>query len=116
MDNSISIGGPMEVVGQYDADAAPGGAGVRPSRTTTGGSPRVPGAPVAPPRPSMGLPAEPGTHAVRGPSFADIASLQERIASLEALVRRDEDVLKKLLALIIEKGIATRDEVINRLK
>jgi len=113
IDQGISIGGPMEVVGQFDSEAAPG---VRPSRTTTG-SPRVPGAPLAPPRPSMGTPPEPGANAAaRGPSFADIASLQERIASLEALVRRDEDVLKKLLALIIEKGIATRDEVINRLK
>lgn len=118
MDNGISIGSHLEVVGQFDESAAPGGAGgVRPSRTTTGGSPRVPGAPVAPPRPPMGAPPAPGSHAAHaGPSFADIATLQERIASLEALVRRDEDVLKKLLALIIEKGIATRDEVINRLK
>lgn len=115
LDNGISIGvGPMEVVGHLDESAAPGG--VRPSRTTTG-SPRVPGAPVAPPRPPMGVAPDPSAHAAaRGPSFADIASLQERIANLEALVRRDEDVLKKLLALIIEKGIASRDEVINRLK
>ncbi len=116
LDTGVSIGiGPMEVVGQFDETAAPGG-GVRPSRTTTG-SPRVPGAPVAPPRPPMGVAPEPAAQAAaRGPSFADIASLQERIANLEALVRRDEDVLKKLLALIIEKGIASRDEVINRLK
>jgi hypothetical protein len=115
LDQGVSIGGHMEVVGQYDDSAVPGG--VRQSRTTTGGTPRVPGAPVAPPRPSMGTPADPSSQAAnRGPSFADIATLQERIASLEALVRRDEDVLKKLLALIIEKGIATRDEVINRLK
>ena len=52
----------------------------------------------------------------RGPSFADIAELQERIASLEALVRRDEDVLKKLMALLIEKGVATRDEILARLR
>jgi hypothetical protein len=67
----------------------------------------------------MGAPSGDGSGLHRtppGPTFADIASLQERIAALEALVRRDEDVLKKLLALIIEKGIATRDEVINRLK
>jgi hypothetical protein len=118
LNDGISIGGHLEVVGQFDETAAPGG-GVRTSRTTTGGTPRVPGAPVAPPRPPMGTPPDPGSLAgarVPGPTFADIASLQERIASLEALVRRDEDVLKKLLALIIEKGIATRDEVINRLK
>jgi hypothetical protein len=121
--NGISINGAMEVVGQFDEAAAPGGVGagagggLRTSRTTTGSSPRVPGAPVAPPRPSMGTAPPPGAHAPHtGPSFADIATLQERIASLEALVRRDEDVLKKLLSLIIEKGIATREEVINRLK
>lgn len=115
LDGGASVGGgTMEVVGQFDESAVPGG--VRASRTTTG-SPRVPGAPVSPPRPSMGTPADPGSQSVaRGPSFADLASLQERIANLEALVRRDEDVLKKLLALIIEKGIASRDEVINRLK
>ncbi len=115
--------GQMEVVGQYDVEAAPS---PRPSRTTTGsiGNPgsvsgilRVPGAPAAPPRPPMGTASDPGSQPrVTGPSFADLASLQERIASLEALVRRDEDVLKKLLALIIEKGLATRDEVLARLK
>lgn len=52
----------------------------------------------------------------RGPSFADLAALQERIANLEALVRRDEDVLKKLMALLIEKGVATRDEIVDRLR
>lgn len=54
--------------------------------------------------------------APRGPSYADLADLQERIASLEALVRRDEDVLKKLMALLIEKGVATRDEILARLR
>jgi hypothetical protein len=52
----------------------------------------------------------------RGPSFADLAVLQERIAALEALVRRDEDVLKKLMGLLIEKGVATRDEIVDRLR
>jgi hypothetical protein len=50
LDTGISIGGALEVVGQFDESAAPGAGGVRPSRTTTN-SPRVPGAPVAPPRP-----------------------------------------------------------------
>ena len=54
--------------------------------------------------------------AARGPSFADLAVLQERIAALEALVRRDEDVLKKLMGLLIEKGVATRDEIVERLQ
>lgn len=53
--------------------------------------------------------------APRGPSYADMADLQERIAALEALVRRDEEVLKKLMGLLIEKGVATRDEIVARL-
>lgn len=112
--------GQMEMVGAYDVEAAP-----QRSRTTTSGSlsgiMRVPGAqvgaPAAPPRPSMGTPADPGSQSgPRGPSFADLAALQERVASLEALVRRDEDVIKRLLGLLIEKGVATRDEIIARLK
>ena len=45
----------------------------------------------------------------------EIASLQARISKLEALVERDEQVLRKLLSLLIEKGVATRDEVLERL-
>ena len=45
----------------------------------------------------------------------EIDALQQRISKLEALVARDEDVLRKLLALLIEKGIATRDEILARL-
>lgn len=44
------------------------------------------------------------------------AELRRRIEKLEALVARDEDVLRKLLALIVEKGIATRDELRARMK
>lgn len=45
----------------------------------------------------------------------EIDALQERISMLEAVVERDEQVLRKLLSLLIEKGIATRDEIIERL-
>ena len=45
----------------------------------------------------------------------EIDALQERISMLEAVVQRDEQVLRKLLALLIEKGIATREEIIERL-
>ncbi len=45
----------------------------------------------------------------------EIDALQDRISKLEALVARDEDVLRKLLALLIEKGLATRDEIVERL-
>ncbi len=47
---------------------------------------------------------------------AEIRALQERISRLEALIARDEDVLRKLLALLIEKGVATRDEIADRLR
>jgi hypothetical protein len=46
----------------------------------------------------------------------EISSLQSRVQTLEALVQRDEDVLRKLLALMIEKGLATREEILERLK
>jgi len=46
---------------------------------------------------------------------AEIASLQHRISKLEALVARDEEVLRKLLALLVDKGLATRDEIVDRL-
>jgi hypothetical protein len=45
----------------------------------------------------------------------EIDALQQRISKLEALVERDEAVLRKLLALLIDKGVATRDEIIERL-
>jgi type IV pilus assembly protein PilB len=47
---------------------------------------------------------------------AEIAALQERISTLEALLARDEEVLRKLLSLLVEKGVATRDEVLERIK
>jgi hypothetical protein len=45
----------------------------------------------------------------------EIDALQARISLLEAMVERDEAVLRKLLSLLIEKGIATRDEIVERL-
>ncbi len=45
----------------------------------------------------------------------EIEALQQRISKLEAQVARDEAVLRKLLALIIEKGLATREEIVERL-
>ncbi|HLL24763.1 MAG TPA: hypothetical protein VK427_21670, partial [Kofleriaceae bacterium] len=45
----------------------------------------------------------------------EIDALQARISKLEALVARDDDVLRKLLALLIEKGLTTRDEIVERL-
>lgn len=47
---------------------------------------------------------------------AEIAALQQRVARLEALVARDEQVLRKVLSLLVEKGLATREEIVERLK
>jgi hypothetical protein len=46
----------------------------------------------------------------------EIRALQERISKLEALVSRDEDVLRKVLGLLVEKGVASREEVLERIK
>jgi type IV pilus assembly protein PilB len=47
---------------------------------------------------------------------AEIVALQNRLSALEALVERDEGVLRKILSLMVEKGLATREEVLERLK
>jgi len=47
---------------------------------------------------------------------AEIRVLQERISTLEALVSRDEDVLRKVLGLLVEKGLTTREEIYERIK
>jgi type IV pilus assembly protein PilB len=49
------------------------------------------------------------------PRDREIDALQARLSALESLVQRDEAVLRKLLALLIDKGIATREEIIERL-
>jgi type IV pilus assembly protein PilB len=46
---------------------------------------------------------------------AEIKALQTRLSQLEALVSRDEDVIRKLLTLLIEKGVATREEILERI-
>ena len=50
------------------------------------------------------------------PRDAEIDALQHRISTLEALVERDEEVLRKLLALLVEKGVATREEILERIR
>ena len=47
---------------------------------------------------------------------AEIDALQDRISRLEALVARDEDVLRKLLALLVAKGVATREEILEAIR
>jgi hypothetical protein len=51
-----------------------------------------------------------------GTRDAEIDALQNRISRLEALIARDEEVLRKLLALLVEKGVATREEILERIK
>jgi len=51
-----------------------------------------------------------------GTRDAEINALQERISQLESLVARDEGVLRKVLALLVEKGVATRDEILERIR
>jgi hypothetical protein len=46
----------------------------------------------------------------------EILSLQQRMQQLEALVARDEDVIRKLMVLLIQKGLCTRDEILERIK
>ncbi len=46
----------------------------------------------------------------------EILALQDRLSTLEALVSRDEDVIKKLLGLLVDKGIASREEILERIK
>jgi type IV pilus assembly protein PilB len=46
----------------------------------------------------------------------EIRALQKRISALEAQVSRDEDVMRKVLGILVEKGIATREEILERLK
>ena len=71
---------------------------------------------------SAGAPTNEGIRAfphapAPGPSGrdAEIDALQGRISRLEGLVARDEEVLRKVLALLIDKGVASRDEILERL-
>ena len=46
----------------------------------------------------------------------ELAVLQARVQHLEALVARDEEVLRKLLTLLIEKGVASREEILDKIR
>ena len=104
----------MEVTSGFEIDheTARANSGTRPPGFSTV---PPPDAPIGPP-PMTATAARPASPSSPPPAFATIAALQERVAALEALVRRDEDVIKKLLGLLIEKGVFSRDELIQRLK
>ena len=67
------------------------------------------------------LPRRPPSRTISPPALSgttrddEIEALQARISRLEALVERDEAVLRKLLALLVDKGVATREEIVERL-
>jgi hypothetical protein len=67
--------------------------------------------PITPPPPLADVGPPPISH-----RDAEIDALQDRISKLEALVARDEDVLRKLLALLVEKGVATREEILEAIR
>ena len=81
----------------------------RPGRCPPASGACAPSRSTSPPAIAPAAPAAPSNR------DAEIDALQHRISKLEALVARDEDVLRKLLALLIDKGIATRDEILERL-
>jgi len=72
-------------------------------------------------RPINELPRRPPSRTMSPPVLSgqtrddEIDALQARISRLEALVERDEAVLRKLLALLVDKGVATREEIVERL-
>jgi hypothetical protein len=83
-----------------------------------------------PPYPGHASPPPPPPAATGGPRLAqlvpesqaaeeqrrEVAALQQRVLQLEALVARDEDVIRKLMVLLIQKGICTREEILERIK
>lgn len=44
---------------------------------------------------------------------AEITALQKRLLKLEGLVARDENVIRRLMGLLIKKGVATREEILS---
>jgi len=93
-----------------EIDAARRREGLRPARPTRAGFDPNLISPVAP-SPQSGPPSISARS-----RDAEIDALQDRISRLEALVERDEEVLRKLLALLVEKGLATREEILDRIR
>jgi hypothetical protein len=71
--------------------------------------------PASTPAPISTAPIEPAGMGSQAEREEEISALQHRIAKLEALVSRDEEVIKKLLGLLVDKGVATRDEILKRI-
>jgi type IV pilus assembly protein PilB len=58
----------------------------------------------------------PSPRTTPAPRGTEIEALQARMSVLESLVARDEEVLRKLLALLVAKNIATRDEILDAIR
>ena len=82
---------------------------------------------MPPPVPQAGHATAPSTSPVRLAPLApergesedqrrELQALTDRVQQLEALVARDEDVLRKLMGLLIQKGLCTREEILERIK
>lgn len=70
---------------------------------------------IADPPPPDLVPEPPRRHP-RGETRSEIDVLQERISTLETMVARDEEVLRKVLALLIAKGVASREEILEAIR
>ena len=46
----------------------------------------------------------------------EIAALQARVVKLEGLLSRDEEVIRRLIALLVRKQVCTREEIVEWLK
>ncbi len=46
----------------------------------------------------------------------EVTRLQERVTRLEGLLGRNEDVLRKVLRLLVDKDVASRDEILTAIR
>jgi hypothetical protein len=55
---------------------------------------------------------------VRDPSIspAEFSRLQERVQRLEGLLGRNEDIIRKLMRLLIDKSVTSRDEIMAAIR
>jgi hypothetical protein len=47
---------------------------------------------------------------------AEVTRLQERVSRLEGLLGRNEDIMRKLMRLLIDKDVASRDEILAAIR
>lgn len=117
-DQSIAMSGSVQVVEtsepQRPLDLELGRMGVAPQASSTLVSAVPPAAgPASPPAtaaPRAALAEQPT------PTVEEFRALQTRITKLESLIARDEDVLRKLLSLLVDKRVASREEILERLR